>query len=109
MQNSLVTNIYEKLRKMLKMKLPKLLANVNVFYGGQGTQFANAFEDKRHRLMSYYLAKGVLDGKDSISELSNYVNRAVRKESLVKGGDFRQEPFIDGATEGRLFRTAAAQ
>ena len=94
---------------MVETIKPKVPENVTVFYGGQGTQFANAFEDKRHRLMSYYLAKGVLDGKDSISELSNYVNRAVRKESLVKGGDFRQEPFIDGATEGRLFRTAAAR
>ena len=94
---------------MVETIKPKVPENVTVFYGGQGTQFANAFEDKRHRLMSYYLAKGVLDGKDSISELSSYVNRAVRKESLVKGGDFRQEPFIDGATEGRLFRTAAAR
>ena len=94
---------------MVETIKPKVPENVTVFYGGQGTQFANAFDDKRHRLMSYYLAKGVLEGKDSISELSNYVNRAVRKESLVKGGDFRQEPFIDGATEGRLFRTAAAR
>ena len=94
---------------MVETIKPKVPENVTVFYGGQGTQFANAFDDKRHRLMSYYLAKGVLDGKDSISELSSYVNRAVRKESLVKGGDFRQEPFIDGATEGRLFRTAAAR
>ena len=94
---------------MVETIKPKVPENVTVFYGGQGTQFANAFDDKRHRLMSYYLAKGVLEGKDGISELSNYVNRAVRKESLVKGGDFRQEPFIDGATEGRLFRTAAAR
>ena len=94
---------------MVETIKPKVPENVTVFYGGQGTQFANAFEDKRHRLMSYYLAKGVLGGKDSIAELSDYLNREVRKESLVKGGDFRQEPFIDGATEGRLFRTAAAR
>ena len=94
---------------MVETIKPKVPENVTVFYGGQGTQFANAFEDKRHRLMSYYLAKGVLDGRDTISDLSNYVNIKVKIESLARGGDFRQEPFIDGATKGRLFRTAAAQ
>ena len=94
---------------MVETIKPKVPENVTVFYGGQGTQFANAFEDKRHRLMSYYLAKGVLDGRDTISDLSNYVNIKVKIESLARGGDFRQEPFIDGATKGRLFRTAAAR
>ena len=87
----------------LNPKKPKLADNFTVFYGGQATQFANAYNDKRHRLMSYYLNKGMLDGKEGILELADYVSGEVRKTAARLGPDYRQEPYVEGNTDIKLF------
>ena len=87
----------------LNPRKPKLADNFTVFYGGQASQFANAYNDKRHRMMSYYLNKGVLDGKEDILELADYVSGEVRKTAARLGPDHRQEPYVEGNTDIRLF------
>ena len=88
----------------LNPKKPKLADNFTVFYGGQASQFANAYNDKRHRMMSYYLTEGVLDGKDTtILELANYVSGEVRRTSARLGPDHKQEPYVEGNTKIELF------
>ena len=87
----------------LNPKKPKLADNFTVFYGGQASQFANAYNDKRHRMMSYYLNKGVLDGKEDILELADYVSGEVRKTAARLGPDHRQEPYVEGNTDISLF------
>ena len=87
----------------LNPKKPKLADNFTVFYGGQASQFANAYNDKRHRMMSYYLNKGVLDGKENILELADYVSGEVRKTAARLGPDHRQEPYVEGNIDINLF------
>ena len=87
----------------LSPKKPELADNFTVFYGGQATQFANAYGDKRHRMMSYYLTEGVLEGKEAISELADYVSGEVRRTSIRLGPDHRQEPYVEGNTDIELF------
>ena len=87
----------------LNPKKPKLADNFTVFYGGQATQFANAHSEKRHRMMSYYLNKGVLEGKESILDLADYVSGEVRRSAARLGPDHRQEPYVEGNTNINLF------
>lgn len=80
---------------------------VTVFLAGQANQFANDLPERGHRLFSYYLMRGLLDGYNSPSELEDFVAREVRRASAKRGSDFVQEPRLEGASlslPGRIAR-----
>ena len=87
----------------LSPQKPKLADNFTVFYGCKVSQFANAYNNKRHRMMTYYLTEGVLNGRDSIHELADYVSENVRRTSARLGPDHMQEPYVEGNKKVKLF------
>jgi hypothetical protein len=66
------------------------------FYG-EGNQFANEYEEKGHRLFSYHLIKGLLEGKTNLRKLAAYVQKNVSKDSRKLGPTYTQEPVIYGS------------
>lgn len=72
-------------------------SRMTVFTAGEGNQFANEYEEKGHRLFSYHLIKGLLEGKSSLRKLAAYVQKNVSKDSRKRGPTYTQEPVIYGS------------
>ena len=69
---------------------------MTVFYAATGAQFANSYADKGHRLFSYFLAQGLIDGLATVEDLGRYVSANVAQQARAKGVIYQQEPFVDG-------------
>ena len=69
---------------------------MTVFYAASGAQFANSYEDKGHRLFSYFLAQGLVDGLGTVEDLERYVSANVAQQARAKGVIYEQIPFVDG-------------
>jgi len=68
-----------------------------VITAGKNSQFSNMYEDKGHRLFSYFVMKSILKGRREINTLYNEVFLNVKDTSFSTGGDNRkQEPTIKG-------------
>ena len=69
---------------------------MTVFYAATGAQFANSYDDKGHRLFSYFLAQGLADGLATVEDLGRYVSANVAEQARAKGAIYEQVPFVDG-------------
>ena len=69
---------------------------MTVFYAASGGQFANSYDDKGHRLFSYFLAQGLADGLGTVEDLGRYVSANVAEHARAKGAIYEQVPFVDG-------------
>ena len=69
---------------------------MTVFYAASGAQFANSYDDKGHRLFSYFLAQGLADGLGTVEDLGRYVSANVAEHARAKGAIYEQVPFVDG-------------
>ena len=69
---------------------------MTVFYAATGGQFANSYDDKGHRLFSYFLAQGLADGLATVEDLGRYVSANVAEQARAKGAIYEQVPFVDG-------------
>lgn len=67
-----------------------------VFSAGSSTDFANQYKDEEQRMFSYFMMKGLLDGKNNSDELSNYVKISVKRKSLRLGLSYKQVPQYEG-------------
>lgn len=67
-----------------------------VITAGQGTQYSNMYEEKGHRLFTYYLMKTLLKGKTQIKDIYTDVYTNVKDESLKMGDLKKQEPQLNG-------------
>lgn len=67
-----------------------------LFLAGQSYQFANEYSEHGHRLFSYYLMKGLLNGTDDARALGTYVATEVRRVSSKRGAEYLQEPQLQG-------------
>ena len=69
-----------------------------LFLAGQAYQFANDYPEHGYRLFSYFLMRGLLEGKDDPAALETFVAQEVRRVSAKRGAEFLQEPQLQGAT-----------
>ena len=77
--------------------------NVAVLAAGNSNQFSSAWPEKGCRLFSYYVMEALLEGKDSVDELYNYVSERVSATSREIGGiDALQDPTVMGNTSLRF-------
>ncbi|WP_372999777.1 S41 family peptidase [Sulfurimonas sp.] len=67
-----------------------------VLFAGRGTQYSNMFEQKGHRLFSYYVMDSILKGRDDVEMLYNEVYVNVKDESFKMGDMHLQEPTVVG-------------
>jgi hypothetical protein len=68
-----------------------------LFLAGQSYQLANDYPEHGYRLFSYFLMRGLLDGKDDATGLEAYVAGEVRRISARRGAEYVQEPQLTGA------------
>ncbi|MDH5394233.1 MAG: caspase family protein [Gammaproteobacteria bacterium] len=67
-----------------------------VITAGTDSQFSNQYADKRHRLFSYYLIKGLHQKKFDMKSLYKYVRNNVEEVSYELGDNYIQTPTIQG-------------
>jgi hypothetical protein len=67
-----------------------------VLTAGKDKQYSNMYEEKGHRLFSYFLMKSLLKGKTNIDDIYKEVYTNVKDESYKMGDMKIQEPTIEG-------------
>jgi hypothetical protein len=75
---------------------------MTVLVAGEGDQFANEYREHSNRLFTYYLLKGLLEGRATLPELYPYVRDQVDEKSRRKGLDYTQTPQVLGRKDGDL-------
>ena len=75
---------------------------MTIFSAGSSSQLSNSYEPRRHRLFSYYLMRGLAEGKTRIRPLHAYVRKSVFDVSRGMGERYYQEPELRGNAEGAL-------
>ena len=91
--NELISPKISPLMVSAEQQLPD---KMTAFYAGTGVQFANAYEDKGHRLFSYFLAQGLVNGLSTVEDLGSYISDNVAEQSRAIGSSHEQIPFVDG-------------
>lgn len=77
-------------------------ARLTVLGAGEGGQFANEYRDRSHRLFSYFLIRGLLDGKTAWPDLYQYVRQDVDAASRSRGAAYTQTPVLRGNGQGQV-------
>lgn len=79
----------------IKVKEDRPGGNMVVFSASQGDETAHQMEENRHGLFTYFLLKGLKEQgpETTIGDLSDYVTRQVRRQSVVIN-DKRQTPTV---------------
>jgi len=77
------------------------IKNLLVFSAGNEKQFANYYPEKGHRLFSYYLLHGLINGVRSPEKLHKYIQNSVKGASLLRGPEFQQTPQLNGRLSTR--------
>jgi hypothetical protein len=76
---------------------------MTVITAGTNGQFSNAYNEKGHRLFTYYLTKAIIERPTlDVESLYQDVALKVKDESFKKGDTYRQEPQIEGNTKLEL-------
>jgi len=89
--------LYKGVAPVLRNKKAKIdKTKLSVFSAGSSSDFANQYKDEEQRMFSYFVIKGLLDGKKNSDELSNYVKMSVKRKSLRLGLSYKQVPQYDG-------------
>ncbi|MEA3228588.1 MAG: caspase family protein, partial [Campylobacterota bacterium] len=73
-----------------------------VLTAGQKKQYSNMYEEKGHRMFSYFVMKSLLDGKKDVNMLYKEVSYKVSETSNELGALKKQEPTLDGNNKIRL-------
>lgn len=74
-----------------------------ILTAGKDNQFSNSYNEKSHRLFSYFVIKSLLDGRKNIDDIYKDIAIKVKDESRRKGGDtYEQEPQMIGNSKLKL-------
>ena len=63
---------------------------------GRDKQYSNMYQDKGHRLFTYFLIKSLLSGKREVKDIFGEVSYKVSEVSASFGDLKKQEPIIEG-------------
>jgi hypothetical protein len=68
-----------------------------VLAAGKGSQYSNGYDEKGHRLFSYYVMKSIADGATNLKSIYRNAYKLTKSTSRKLYGDLRlQEPTIEG-------------
>lgn len=71
-----------------------------VLTAGRDTQYSNAYNQKSHRLFSYFIMESLLNGERNTKELYGKVYKNSKETTRANYGDMRlQEPTMEGNSE----------
>ena len=77
-------------------------SKMTIFTAGSSKNFSNQYIEKRERLFSYYLMKGIAEGKINTEELFAYVKKNVANKSRKLGSAYLQIPELQGNSKGNI-------
>ena len=82
-----------------RLKPKKVTFDTNkmvVMTAGQDKQYSNMYEEKGHRLFTYFVMKSLLKGKHNSEDIYREVYTNVKDESFKMGDMKVQEPQLEG-------------
>jgi hypothetical protein len=95
---------YKGVAPILRGKKVRINKNkMTILTAGSSKQFSNQYKEKSHRLFSYFIMKGLSDGKTDIEQLHSYVKKNVATISKEIGNGHFQVPQLDGKSDIKLF------
>ena len=77
-------------------------SKMTVFTAGGSQDFSNQYKEKKQRLFSYYLMKGLALGKKDTRDLYLYVKNNVSNKSRKLGARYKQIPQLSGKRDGEI-------
>jgi hypothetical protein len=77
-------------------------SKMTVFTAGSNKEFSNQYKEKKQRLFSYYLMKGIAQGKTNTKELYRYIKINVANKSRKLGVAYKQIPQLMGKSSGNI-------
>jgi hypothetical protein len=95
---------YKGVAPILRGKKVRINKNkMTILTAGSSKQFSNQYKEKSHRLFSYFIMKGLSEGKTDIEQLHSYVKKNVATISKEIGNGHFQVPQLDGKSDIKLF------
>jgi hypothetical protein len=95
--------LFEGVAPVLKVKKTEFDKNkMTIFTAGSSKDFSNQYKEKKHRLFSYFLMKGLSEGKTNTQDLFNYVRKNVANKSRKLGAAYKQVPQLYGQSKGTI-------
>ncbi|MEA3315905.1 MAG: caspase family protein, partial [Campylobacterota bacterium] len=73
-----------------------------VLTAGQKKQYSNMYQEKGHRMFSYFVMKSLLSGKKDIDDIYKEISYKVSDKSNELGALKKQEPTINGNRDIKL-------
>lgn len=70
---------------------------MTLFTAGSASEFSNQYKEKKHRLFSYYLMKGLAKGYTNSSDLYTFIKKNVSDKSRKMGFAYKQIPQLLGS------------
>ncbi len=67
-----------------------------VISAGKNNQFSNSYNERGHRMFTYFLMKSLIEGRRNLDTLYKEVSLKVADASNEIGDSYRQEPQIEG-------------
>ncbi|MDH5388442.1 MAG: caspase family protein [Gammaproteobacteria bacterium] len=96
--------LYKGVAPVLRTNKTKVESKkLTIFTAGASTDFANDFEDKKHRLFSYYLLNELSQGGKDLSAMYEKIRRKVKRNSLMKGIGYKQVPQLYSSSKRALY------
>ncbi len=75
---------------------------LTLFTAGKNDQYANQYKEKGHRLFSYHLIRGLLEGKRDLKTLKQHITSQVLSDSRKMAGADEQTPEVIGSLDRQL-------
>ncbi|MEA3512620.1 MAG: caspase family protein [Campylobacterota bacterium] len=95
--------LFEGVAPVLKVKKTKFdTQKMTIFTAGSSKHFSNQYKEKKQRLFSYFLMKGLALGKTDTKELFSYVKTNVANKSRKLGVAYKQIPQLLGKNDGKI-------
>ncbi len=87
--------VYKGVAPVLKKRKTLISSDkLTIMSAGSYNDFANQKASEEQRLFTYYLLKGMSDGKTDINDLYRYVRKKVKRDSLKLGIGYKQVPQL---------------
>jgi hypothetical protein len=95
--------LFDGVAPVLKVKKTVFdTSKMTIFTAGSEKDFSNQYKEKKHRLFSYFLMKGIALGKIETEELFQYIKKNVANKSRRLGSAYLQMPQLIGKNSGNI-------
>ncbi|MDA7816617.1 caspase family protein [Sulfurimonas sp.] len=86
--------LYKGVAPALMVKNIKPPSKMTLITASASKEFANDYQEQKHRMMSYFLIKNMATGEKDIKNTYEYIRKKVKRASLQKGFGYKQVPQL---------------